>query len=145
MSLSRIVVVCLVTLASAPAAGAAPPVRDLAALRLPVDMPVEVTPRTGGTFSGRFVEVTADVLVVRGPDGERRVPATAIRTVAVRGDRLRNGVVIGAVVGALSIAGSDCACDRSAGWLVFNVPVAAAFGALIDRAHHGHTVVYRAP
>ena len=85
------------------------------------------------------------------------MPAADIMTVTRAGDSLKNGALIGAAVGAISVLAisiddgsgqADPWCIDTGCKVAASVFVMAAYpgiGMLIDRAVKGRTVVYRAP
>jgi hypothetical protein len=90
-------------------------------------------------------------------DAERRLDAARVRRIDKRGDSLRNGAIIGALVGVglgVLVAGmSDCPGDdpggscpaaRAVGFLV-STGVYAAIGTGIDALVVGRTTLYKAP
>lgn len=131
-------------------AAAQEPARDLSALRLAAGTPVDVVGVNGAEIRGRFVRSSAQSLTVIGVDGrELSLPVELIRSVWRRGDRLRNGAIIGGLIGLAGAIGgqstcSDCADDIAVG-IALGVPIWAGVGALIDRWHVGRTIVYQAP
>lgn len=119
------------------------------ALRLPPSTPLIVGLRGGPELSGALVSVVPGALVLELNGGERRtVPLDMVTAVWRRGDRLRNGALIGGVVGlAGGLLGQSgctgCGRERAVGVLV-GVPFWAGIGAWIDARHTGRTLVYRA-
>lgn len=118
---------------------------------------VYVLDDTGVETSGRLLSLDPDSLVLLVGDTERRFEAPRVRRIQKRGDSLRNGALIGAVVGgamgllATGIAdcpggdpGGRCPGFRAAGLLV-STGVYAAIGAGIDALVTGRTTLYQAP
>jgi hypothetical protein len=118
---------------------------------------VYVLDDTGVETSGTLLRLNPDSLVLLVGDTERRFDAARVRRIAKRGDSLRNGAFIGAIVGAamgLLVAGiSDCpgndpggSCPgtRAAGFLL-STGVYAAIGTGIDAFVVGRTTLYEAP
>ena len=142
-----------------PAAGE--PARSMIALeeRVAPETEVDVVDRQGRTLRGKFVRADDEGVLVTlyGSDEGRRVPATDILTVTRAGDSLKNGALIGAAAGAITVLainiddGSgqvdpwciDTGCKVAAS--VFAMVAYPAIGMVIDRAIKGRTVVYRAP
>ena len=126
----------------------------LATTELPT---VYVRDDTGVEASGRLLRLDPDSLVLLVGDTERRFDAARVRRIEKRGDSLRNGAVIGAIVGAamgLVAAGiSDCpgndpggSCPgaRAAG-VMLSTGAYAAIGTGIDALVVGRTTLYEAP
>jgi len=118
---------------------------------------VYVLDDTGTETTGRLLRLTADSLVLLVDGAERQFDAARVRRIQRRGDSLRNGAIIGAVVGvgigflAGGIAdcgrddpGGSCAGTRVAAVLV-STGVYAAVGAGIDALIQGRTTLYQAP
>lgn len=118
---------------------------------------VYVLDDVGVEASGRLLRLDSDSLVLLIGDTEHRFEAARVRRIEKRGDSLRNGAVIGAIVGAamgLFAAGvSDCpgndpsgSCPgtRAAGFLV-STGVYSAVGTGIDALVVGRTTLYEAP
>lgn len=118
---------------------------------------VYVLDDTGVEASGRLLRLDPDSLVLLVGDTERRFEAARVRRIEKRGDSLRNGAVIGAIVGAaIGVLGagiSDCpgndpggSCPgfRTAGFLISTGPY-AAIGTGIDALVVGRTIWYEAP
>jgi hypothetical protein len=108
-------------------------------------------------ISGRLLRLNPDSLVLLVGDAERRLDAARVRRIEKRGDSLRNGAVIGAIVGVgmgLIVAGiSDCpgndpggSCPgtRAVGFLV-SIGVYAAIGTGIDALVVGRSTLCQAP
>ena len=118
---------------------------------------VYVLDDTGVETSGTLLRLNPDSLVLLVGDTERRFDAARVNRIEKRGDSLRNGAFIGAIVGAamgLLVAGiSDCpgndpggSCPgtRAAGVLL-STGVYAAIGTGIDALVVGRTTLYEAP
>lgn len=118
---------------------------------------VYVLDETGIEISGKFLRLNPDSLVLLVGGAERRFEAARVRRIEKRGDSLRNGALIGAVVGAamgLIFAGiSDCpgndpggSCPgtRAAAFLL-STGVYAGIGTGIDALVVGRTTLYEAP
>lgn len=138
-----------VTMIAMPVA-AAEPARDLAQMAVLPDAVIYVRTMNGVDITGRFVRASSQLLVLTASDG-RDVTLTAdqIRFVWRRGDALRNGAIIGGIIGAAGAVGgqsscSDCSAEIAASILI-GVPLWAGVGALIDRQHVGRTLIYRSP
>lgn len=118
---------------------------------------VYVLDDTGVEASGRLLRLDPDSLVLLVGDTERRFDAARVRRIEKRGDSLRNGAFIGAIVGAAigligaGIAdcpgndpGGGCPGTRAAGFL-FSIGAYAAIGTGIDALDVGRTTWYEAP
>ena len=114
---------------------------------------IEVTDSTAVKTAGTLTTLTDTSIGMMVRGSELKFPIADIREIGKRGDSVRNGALIGAGIGAglVALGGaawcSGYACSRpfvdtvaaSAGvGLLF-----AGIGALIDKAHTGHTVIYR--
>ncbi len=115
---------------------------------------VYVLDDAGVETSGRLLQLNPDSLVILVGGAERRFEAARVRRIQKRGDSLRNGALIGAIVGAalgLAAAGiSDCSgggssCPGSRVTLVLvSTGVYAAIGTGIDALVVGRTTLYDA-
>jgi hypothetical protein len=150
----------MVLTASVPAM-AGEPARSMAALegRVEPGTDVELVDREGRILRGAFVRADDQgvLVTVYGGDEGRRVPASNILTVTRAGDSLKNGALIGAAAGAITVLA--IAIDDGSGqadpWCIdtsckvvasfFAMTAYPAIGMVIDRAIKGRTVVYRAP
>ena len=125
--------------------------------RLAANSPtVYVVDDAGVETSGKFLRVNPDSLVLLVNDREVPFEAARVRRIQMRGDSLRNGLIIGAVVGiglgAVTAGMSDCPGDNSSGgcpgFRVAALAVSTAFyggvGAGIDALIVGRTTVYDA-
>lgn len=117
---------------------------------------VYVRDRSGAESKGRLLELSSDSLVLLVNGDERRVALGDISRVEKR-DSLKNGFLIGAVVGVamglLSAGISDCPGDDPGGscpvaraaLALIGPPVYGALGAGIDALIPGRTALYTAP
>ncbi len=117
---------------------------------------VYVLDDTGVEASGKLLRLDPDSLVLLIGDTERRFDAARVKRIEKRGDSLRNGALIGAVVGAaigfLGMGMADCPGDgggscpgfRTAGVLI-STGFYAAIGTGIDALVVGRTTLYEAP
>jgi hypothetical protein len=149
----------LVTLALALMIGgvaeAQQPVSNVADLwtRLRSGDTVYVTEATGQETTGVFAKASDAFVTVMVDGALRDIPSADIREIAKRGDRLWNGFLIGAGVGATigAVAFSSCddiyegECDHPAAAAVGLGLFYGGVGALIDHFVKGRTVVYRVP
>jgi len=118
---------------------------------------VYVVDETGVETSGTFLRVTPDSLVLLVHDAELQFEAARVRRIQKRGDSLRNGALIGAVVGVgmgLIAAGiSDCPGEDPGGrcpafrvgTLLGSTAGYAAIGVGIDALVVGRTTLYERP
>lgn len=117
---------------------------------------VYVLDDTGVETSGTLFRVNPDSLILLVGDSEHRFEAARVRRIEKRGDSLRNGASIGAIVGVamglLAARISDCpgndpsgSCPaaRAAGVLL-STAVYAAIGTGIDALVVGRTTLYDA-
>ena len=98
---------------------------------------------TGGTsWTGALVEVTDTVIVLTALGVRREFDRSSVRRVEKNSDRLRNGMIWGALVGLPATQGCP---GPVAPCVVAGIAFWTGIGALIDRAHRGWTLVYEAP
>ncbi len=142
------IVICL--LVGVLPAAAAEPARDLGAMRVAMDATVYVRSPNGAEIQGRFVRASTQVLVIARLDGqETTLSSEQVMLVWKRGDSLRNGAIIGGIIGLVGgIFGqsqcTDCSSEVAIG-VGLGVPIWAGLGALVDRQRVGRTLIYRAP
>lgn len=117
---------------------------------------VYVRDDTGAEVSGRLLSLDTDAIVVLVGEVEQRIEARRVTRIQKRGDSLRNGVQIGALVGAAvgllaagisdcpGSGGGRCPGTRFAGFVV-STGVYAAVGAGLDALVVGRTTLYEAP
>jgi hypothetical protein len=141
--------VVTVMLVLAQCAGTAASLGDLGALTLAPGSLIYVEDGAGIEILARFVSASRAELVVEFRNDRRVITGTDVKAIWRRGDRLRNGAVIGGAIGLLGgiFGQSRCTdCGRAvATGVVIGVPLWAAIGAWVDSAHVGRTLVYRAP
>lgn len=120
---------------------------------------VVVLDDSGQETAGRVVHLDTDALVLLVEDRERRFEATNVRRLAKKGDSLKNGALIGALVGGVlgaAAPASECSgttLDALAPCGTQTRVVLGAIGALtgvgigvgIDALMSGRTTVYEAP
>jgi len=118
---------------------------------------VYVLDNAGTETSGKFLRLNPDSIVLLVDGAERRFETSRVARIQKRGDSLRNGAIIGAVVGvALGIltAGiADCPGDRTsdgcpgsrAALLLVSTGFYSAVGTGIDALIPGRTTLYEAP
>lgn len=103
---------------------------------------------------GRLLRLDDESVVVLVGTGQRRFETSRVNRITRRGDSLRNGVIAGAVFGAvmgvMSAGISDCpGRGGCAGFRAAMVPLSTAFyaaiGTGIDAMIQGRTVIYQAP
>ncbi len=140
----------LVVLVAVPPVVAQELARDLGSMRVAPNSVIYVRTASGVEIQGRLVRASAQALVLAGSDGaETTLMSSQVRLVWKLGDRLRNGAIIGGLVGLSSgiLGQSQCTdCSREIAIAVgLGVPLWAGIGALIDRQHVGRTLIYRAP
>jgi len=118
---------------------------------------VYVTDDSGAETTGRLLRLTPDSIVLLVNGAERQFDAARVRRIQRRGDSLKNGAIIGAVVGVgmglLAGGIADCGRDDPGGGcpgtrvaaLLVSTGVYAAVGAGIDALIQGRTTLYEAP
>ena len=128
---------------------AAEPVRDLAALPVKPGIIVYVRTTNGAELQGEFISATSRALTISPGGRSTSVDVDHIAQIWKRGDSLRNGAIIGAVIGVAGAIGGQSECSdcsgRVAAGIFLGAPIWAGIGALIDRQHVGRTLIYRAP
>ncbi|HVL70210.1 MAG TPA: hypothetical protein VM364_23325 [Vicinamibacterales bacterium] len=117
---------------------------------------VWVSVADGAEYRGKLLRVDADELVLLTATEERRFTRASILQIHKRGDSLKNGAIIGAVIGTalgLLAAGiADCPGlhqDRCTGTRIgvalTSIGIYTAVGTGIDAAVQGRTLIYAAP
>jgi hypothetical protein len=102
----------------------------------------------GRVTRGRLIELDRDRLALTTSEGPRSFTIDEVRTIERRGDSLKNGAIIGALVGILpailSVQGSsgDLSAGETALWVLGGVAVYSAIGVAIDAMIVGRTTVY---
>lgn len=118
-----------------------------------VESTVHVLDDTGVEATGKLLRFDPDSLVLLVGDTERRFEAARVRRIEKRGDSLRNGAIIGAVVGAafalLGTRMGDCPGDNPSGpcpgFRAATVLLSIGIGTGIDALVVGRTTWYEAP
>lgn len=123
--------------------------RDLSSLATRTGQIVYVLERGGAEVLARVQSATSSQLLVTVGGTPRAFNAAEIARVSIAGDSIRNGTLIGGVVGVgagfFSLQGSPCTtCGRAAAQILAGVAISAALGAWVDARKKGRTVVYRA-
>lgn len=129
---------------------AAAPADDLSRMRVKPGDELQVLLGSGLELSGRFRGATSQALVLTGRDGrDQTLGAGDITAVWKQGDSLKNGAIIGGVVGLLGGIFGQSTCTRCDTEIVvgvgIGVPFWAGVGALVDKAREGRTLVYQRP
>lgn len=131
---------------------AAQPLSAFSDLQLKVKTGDTVTVRdTGGrTVRGRVNALTPSALTIDTSSGQERFTAANLRELAVAGDSVRNGALIGLCAGGAlgavsggSFSGEFRGADAAQGAVFFGA-IGAGLGALADKLIHGTTLVYKA-
>ena len=111
---------------------------------------------TGAETSGKLLHLNPDSIVILVDGAERRFEAARVTRIQRRGDSLRNGAIIGAVVGVafgiLTAGISDCPGDRAGGpcpgsrvaLFLVSTGFYSAVGTGIDALIPGRTTLYEA-
>jgi len=117
---------------------------------------VYVRDDSGAETSGKLLHLNPDSIVILVDGAERRFEAARVTRIQRRGDSLRNGAIIGAVVGVaigiLTAGISDCPGDRAGGpcpgsrvaLFLVSTGVYSAIGTGIDALIPGRTTLYEA-
>jgi hypothetical protein len=138
---------------AAQAEGAVQPAERAApAPEFPVLLPklaeVYVTDHEGRVTRGRLIELDRHRLALTTSEGPRSFTVNDVRKIERRGDSLKNGAIIGALVGILpailSLQGSsgDLSAGETALWVLGGVAVYSALGVAVDALIVGRTTVY---
>src|SRR5688572_2454086 len=117
------------------------PHHDWSALAASRGVTIAVEDLAGNSVAGTLLEVAAESLVLRVATKDQRIDRALIRRVtSTRRDSIRNGLLIGAVVGAGMAAGSSCyignrKCGRGAraAFVAFGAALWAVIASAIDR------------
>src|SRR4051812_23643793 len=104
---------------------------------------------SGEILRGRIVQLSQESLAILTPDNRRvEMPIDRVLRIEARGDSLKNGAVIGAVVVGGLVA-LTCGQALGGGQCVTAVALDAGMGALIgagiDALNGGRSVLYRRP
>jgi len=100
---------------------------------------------SGGTVTGRIVELSKDSLAMLTPENQRvDIPLDRVLRIEAKGDSLKNGALIGAAVFSVlsftacaNVPAGDCA--RMA---PFQILLGAVIGTGIDAMNGGRSVIY---
>jgi hypothetical protein len=117
---------------------------------------VYVRDDSGVETSGKLLHLNPDSIVILVDGAERRFDAARVTRIQRRGDSLRNGAIIGAIVGVglgfVTAGIADCPGDRPGGGcpgsraalFMVSTGVYAAIGTGIDALIPGRTTLYEA-
>lgn len=117
---------------------------------------VYVRDDSGAETSGKLLHLNPDSIVILVGGAERRFEAARVTRIQRRGDSLRNGAIIGAIVGVglgfITAGFADCPGDRAGGGcpgsraslFLVSTGVYAAIGTGIDALIPGRTTLYEA-
>ena len=140
-------VACLASVAAPLAAQETPP---LGPPRLGGMFTVYVLDRSGAETEGSLVSLTDSVVVVRTRTAERTIALADVVRIQRKGDSLKNGAIIGAVIGGVSglaLVG-ECSSDAACGSgtriaaVLTGIGIWAAIGAGIDALIQRRTVIW---
>ncbi len=96
----------------------------------------------------RCVRATGLELVATGAGQVRRIVVADIRRVSITGDSVRNGALVGGLVGigpgVMGCQGASGRCSVAASTVV-GIGLFAGLGAWIDSRREGRTILYEAP
>ena len=120
---------------------------------------LRITRRDARETFGILQSVSSSSLTIATENGSQEVPLDLVRRVKRRGDRLWDGLVIGAAFGAVVSAATFVPCGSYSSWGTCDdnfttsragdaLAGAAVFGLIglgIDAAHRGWSTVYRRP
>jgi hypothetical protein len=117
---------------------------------------VYVLDESGAETSGRLLRLSPDSLVLLVDGTERRFETARVARIQKRGDSLRNGAIIGAVVGGvlgiISAGIAECPGRETGGcpgtratFFLMSTGVYSAIGTGIDALIPGRTTLYEAP
>jgi hypothetical protein len=105
---------------------------------------VFVTRLTGTTISGPLGAISASSITVN----QETIPYEPGLKIAREGDRLWNGIIIGAAIGVaagVTIGAEACLDESIAPCATGGAAVWAGIGALVDWLHKGRTTIFEAP
>ena len=117
---------------------------------------VYVRDDSGAETSGKLLHLNSDSIVILVDGAERRFEAARVTRIQRRGDSLRNGAIIGAIVGVglgfLTAGIADCPGDRAGGpcpgsrvaLFLVSTGFYSAVGTGIDALIPGRTTLYEA-
>jgi hypothetical protein len=137
-AIARLVIV--LSFAAAPASAQT----DFTGLKAKTGDIVFVTPATGATISGPLGAVSPSSITVN----QETIPYEPGLNIAREGDRLLNGIIIGAAIGVVagSTIGAEACLDAPlAACAAGGAAVWGGIGALVDWMHKGRTTIFEAP
>lgn len=108
---------------------------------------IRVSDANDAVEQGRLRAFDATSIRLTGPDGrELVIERDRVQRIDRRGDRLLNGILIGAAFGLFTIAAADpLGADVGAADYIGSTALWAGLGALFDHLHKGWTRVYDRP
>ena len=99
--------------------------------------------------TGRLTRLTRDEIAIKTDAGEKRFTNESVRAVAVRGDALRKGALIGAGVFAVLGMVATCSHEGGGGCVIVGLfgaaPIGAGVGLAVGALTPQMRTVYRAP
>jgi len=128
---------------------------DLLRSRVKAGDTIIVTDAMSRQSIGKLTTMSDSTIALKLRDAESNIPMVSVREIAIKGDSVRNGALTGAAIGAgltITVGAAWCssgyACSRpvvdTMAVSVFTAALLGGIGALIDKAHTGRTVIYRA-
>ena len=105
---------------------------------------VYVTRATGTTINGPLGTVSPSSITIN----QETIPYEPGLKIAREGDRLTNGIIIGAAIGVVmgsTVGAEACLDDPIVACAAGGAAVWAGIGALVDWLHKGRTTIFQAP
>ena len=115
--------------------------QDLGGVPVKPGQQVRVTDDTGARVTGPLVSISHEAMRV----GNQEFASARVTKIERRGDRLWNGILIGAAVGAglSQIPNEACMDNTRAECIGLGIESGVLMGLIVDLLHRGYTTVYR--
>lgn len=106
---------------------------------------IVVQPAVGAEIEGKLVTLGPAAISLFTTQGLRAVPLESVQRIQLKGDKLRNGALIGAAIGAALYAPALRHGSEFALFIPFGMAAGAAIGAYADSLIPGRTTIYSRP
>jgi hypothetical protein len=106
---------------------------------------IVVQPTTGVEIEGELITLGPASISLFTTEGLRGVPLESVQRIQLKGDKLRNGALIGAAIGAAFYAPALRHAPEFALFIPFGMAAGAAIGAYVDSLIPGRTTIYSRP